>query len=140
MNFADAFRADMAARDGVPVACRDLDLMATALHARNSHFYKNVETGEPLPDDVPTRLTKHMLMVSEIAEMTEGVRKGIPDSHLPQFTSEEVEMADLLIRAFDYAGWRRLRLGEAFWAKLEYNRTRQDHTDEARRAQFGKKI
>jgi hypothetical protein len=117
-----------------------LNTIAAGLHARNAHFYRDVETGEPIKDDVTVRASKMMLMVSEIAEMLEGTRKSLKDNHLPEFTAEEVELADLLIRAFDYAGWRRLRLGEAFWAKLEYNRTRQDHTDEARRAAHGKKI
>lgn len=119
---------------------RGLDEIARALHARNAHFYRDVQTGLPLPDDVNVRFAKMMLMVSEIAEMAEGTRKNLMDSHLPQFTSAEVELADLLIRAFDYAGWQKLRLGEAFIAKLEYNRTRQDHTDDARRGVNGKQI
>jgi NTP pyrophosphatase (non-canonical NTP hydrolase) len=126
--------------EDVPEICQNLDWLAIALHARNAHFYRDLETGEPTPDNPTTRLSKLMLIVSEVAECAEGARKGIPDSHLPQFSNEEVEAADALIRLFDYAGWRNLRLGEAFWAKLEYNRTRQDHTDAARKAPGGKKI
>lgn len=126
--------------DEIPDVCKDLDWLATALHGRNAHFYRDLDTGEQIPDNATVRLSKLALIHSEVAEASEGARKGIPDSHLPQFTSEEVEIADTFIRLFDYAGWRKLRLGEAFWAKLEYNRTRQDHTDEARRSQFGKKI
>lgn len=126
--------------DDIPEICHDLDWLATAMHARNAKFYNDLTTGDPIPDNATTRLSKLMLIVTEVAEIAEGARKGTNDSHLPQFTSEEVECADVLIRLFDYAGWRRLRLGEAFWAKLEYNRTRADHTDEARRAVGGKKI
>ncbi len=124
----------------IPTLCQNLELLASICHFRNRHFYRDIDTDEPLPDTIEARLTKHMLMVTEIAELTEGTRKNLQDSHLPQFKSEEVELADLLIRAFDYAGWRKLRLGEAFWEKLEYNRTRQDHTNEARRGVHGKKI
>jgi NTP pyrophosphatase (non-canonical NTP hydrolase) len=124
----------------LPGVCADLDWLSDAIHARNAHFYRNLQTGEPILDTVTERFAKMMLMVSEIAEMSEGVRKNLPDDKLPQYSAEEVELADLLIRAFDYAGWRKLRLGEAFWAKLEYNRTRQDHTDAARRAAGGKAI
>lgn len=140
MSLATDFHEDWNSGLGVPHVCRELDWLAIALHGRNQHFYRDLDTGKPIPDNATTRLSKLMLVVSEVAEASEGARKGIPDSHLSQFTSEEVEIADTFIRLFDYAGWRKLRLGEAFWAKLEYNRTRQDHTDEARRSKFGKKI
>ena len=61
------------------------------------------------------------LMHSELSEMLEGVRKPGPDSHCPDFTSEEIELADLLIRAFDYAGGFQLRLAAAIEAKMEFN-------------------
>lgn len=80
------------------------------------------------------------LMHSELSEALEGVRKGAQDEHLPGFTSEEVELADSLIRHFDYAGARQLRLGEAFVAKLLYNANRADHKPEARAATGGKKF
>ena len=64
------------------------------------------------------------LMHSELSEMLEGVRKPAPDTHCPEFSSEEIELADLLIRAFDYAGGHDPRLGEALIAKMAYNATR----------------
>jgi NTP pyrophosphatase (non-canonical NTP hydrolase) len=69
-------------------------------------------------------LAKHMLIVTEIAEASEGVRKNTMDEHCPQFTSEEVELADAFIRIMDLAGVRKLRLGGAIKAKLRYNLTR----------------
>jgi NTP pyrophosphatase (non-canonical NTP hydrolase) len=64
------------------------------------------------------------LMHSELSEMLEGVRKPGPDSHCPDFTSEEIEAADVLIRLLDYcAGWS-LRLGLATLAKMEFNESR----------------
>lgn len=71
-----------------------------------------------------TRLHKIALMHSELGEMTEGVRKPGPDQHCPEFTQEEIELADTLIRAFDYAGAFDLRLAEAILAKMEYNASR----------------
>jgi len=64
------------------------------------------------------------LMHSELSEMLEGVRKPGPDSHCPEFTSEEIELADLLIRALDYAGGFGLRLSEALIVKMAFNATR----------------
>lgn len=64
------------------------------------------------------------LMHSELSEMLEGVRKPHQDEHCPDYTSEEVEAADLLIRLLDYCGGHHLRLSEAFQAKFAYNQSR----------------
>lgn len=64
------------------------------------------------------------LMHSELSEMLEGLRKPGPDVHCPDFTSEEIELADLFIRAFDYAEGFKLRLGEAMIAKMRFNASR----------------
>jgi hypothetical protein len=68
--------------------------------------------------------SKIALMHSELSEALEGVRKPGPDAHCPEYTSEEIEMADLLIRAADYCRARRLRIGEAILAKMAFNETR----------------
>jgi len=99
-------------------------------------WWTDLETGLPLERNRGEML---MLIVTEIAEAMEGVRKNIPDDHLPQYTMEEVELADALIRIFDYAGGHRLRVGEAMIAKLEYNKTRADHKIENRQKAGGKK-
>lgn len=76
-------------------------------------------------DDQPRNKGEQIaLMHSELSELLEGIRKPGPDEHCPRFTKEEVELADLLIRAFDYAGGYDLRLLEAIFAKLRYNETR----------------
>lgn len=56
-------------------------------------------------DGTPTgRLDKTlgMLIVSEVAEAMEGVRKNLDDDHLPQFKMFDVELADTMIRSLDW--------------------------------------
>lgn len=73
---------------------------------------------------IDTKLSKIALIHSELGEMTEGVRKPGADQHCPEFTQEEVELADTLIRIFDYAEEFGLRAVEAVMAKMEYNANR----------------
>lgn len=84
--------------------------------------------------------TKIALMHSELSEALEGVRKGLNDSHLTDRSAEEVELADCIIRIFDYAGARNLDLTTAIIDKLAYNQQRADHTREHRAAEGGKKF
>lgn len=44
---------------------------------------------------------KIQLISTEVAEATEGVRKGLMDDKLPQYKMEGVELADALIRTLD---------------------------------------
>lgn len=65
-----------------------------------------------------------MLVVTELAEVAEGLRHGNPESDkIPGFTQVEEEVADVLIRLAD---WTRAKghsrnLARAIIAKLEYN-------------------
>jgi len=74
------------------------------------------------------KLSKHMLMVSEIAEASESVRKGEKpfylDINTDKWEGEAVEIADCVIRAFDYAGAMGWDLEKIILAKHEYNTTR----------------
>lgn len=84
---------------------------------------------------------KLMLSVGELGETLEAVRKNLgPDSHIPDFTSEEAEVADAVLRLMNYATDRKLRLAEAIFAKNEFNRNRADHSKEGRAAEHGKKF
>lgn len=74
-----------------------------------------------------------MLIVSEIAEAMEGERKNLQDDQLPHRKSAEVELADALIRIFDYAGAFGYDLAGAVAEKLAFNATREDHKREAQR-------
>lgn len=71
-----------------------------------------------------------MLIVSEVAEMCETMRKLDPDGNIkmsektPEFTALEEEAADVMIRMGDFAGLHGLRLEDAISAKMAFNRTR----------------
>ena len=77
-------------------------------------FWDSANTGE-----------KIALMHSELSEMLEADRKSIDSSeHIPEFSGVEEELADLIIRALDFAGYHNLRLGEALLAKMTFNLNR----------------
>ena len=77
-------------------------------------FWDSANTGE-----------KIALMHSELSEMLEADRKSIDTSeHIPEFSGVEEELADLIIRALDFAGYHNLRLGEAILAKMTFNLNR----------------
>jgi NTP pyrophosphatase (non-canonical NTP hydrolase) len=92
------------------------------------------------PYDERDKAVQLCLIHSEISEALEGVRKDKMDDHLPHRKAEEVELADALIRIFDFAGAHGLDLGGAFVEKLAYNQRRADHRPEARAAEGGKKF
>lgn len=66
-----------------------------------------------------------MLMVSELAEGYEFLRNNDGQSdHIPEFKGIEEELADVLIRVFDYAEQRGYNLPQALMAKIAFNETR----------------
>lgn len=106
------------------------------VHESNQRWWRNPATGEPIVRNKGEQL---MLIVSEISEAMEGARKNLMDDKLPHRKMEEVELADALIRIFDYGAGHGLDLEGAFEDKMAYNATRADHTDAARLAPNGKK-
>lgn len=69
-----------------------------------------------------TTAEKIALMHSELSEALEADRKGIEhDDKIPDFTGVEAELADTIIRIFDFAGYHQLRLAEALVAKMHVN-------------------
>lgn len=79
------------------------------------------------------------LMHSELSEAMEGLRRDLMDDKLPHRKMAEVELADTLIRIMDFAGLKGYDIGGAVMEKLTYNAKREDHKQEVRAMQGGKK-
>jgi hypothetical protein len=110
-------------------------MLACFTNSKSKGFWDGVVLPEMTIEGVPDKVggldiaatikgAKIDLMHSELGEMTEGIRKPGPDSHCPEFTQEEIELADVFIRGGDYAAARGLRLAEAIIAKMQFNASR----------------
>lgn len=102
-------------------------------------WWSNLETGERLPLTRELISEKLILIISEVTEGFEAHRKNKMDDHLPHRKGLETELADCIIRVFDLGGALDLDLGGAIAEKMEYNRTRKDHSIEHRKSAEGKK-
>lgn len=103
-------------------------------HAANMRWWVDAE-GRQIERNKGALL---MLIVSEVAEAMEGERKDLMDDKIPHRKMAEVELADALIRIFDYAGGFGYDLEGAYRDKMAYNAQREDHTHEARAREGGK--
>lgn len=112
----------------------DLNDYAEQCHLDNAKWW-HTEEGERLERNKGELL---MLITSEIAEAMEGERKGLMDDKLPHRKMAEVELADALIRIFDYSAAFGYDLEGAYQEKRAYNAVREDHTHEARAQANGK--
>lgn len=117
----------------------ELNAMRDAAHqvAVESGWWTDLKTGERKERNKGELIA---LMHSELSECLEGVRKNLNDDKLPHHKMETVELVDVLIRIFDYAGAYNLPIGEAFDEKMAYNSKRLDHKLETRRAEGGKQF
>lgn len=117
------------------------------VHEQNKEagWWNDLDTGESLTNKRGFPFVRNVselliLVHSEVSEALEGYRKDLRDTHLPQYDSLTVELADVVIRVFDIAGGLSLNLSEAVRDKLIYNKTRADHKKENRLKQNGKKF
>jgi hypothetical protein len=111
--------------------------LAKEVRAENDKWWRDPATGDPIERNKGEMIA---LMHSELSEMLEAVRKDSMDDKLAHRKGEEVEMADLVIRALDFAGEYGLDLDGAIAEKRAFNRQRKDHSREARLAAGGKKF
>lgn len=120
-----------------------LEQLISVVHQQNKDagwwdlLYDNKHSEEITTNVLATKLA---LVHSEVSEMLEGLRKGTEDDHLPGRSAEEVEAADILIRLFDYCGYRGLDVVGALFEKLAYNARRSDHKRENRFKPGGKTV
>ena len=114
-----------------------LNDLARECHEANQHWWHDPVTGERLDRNKGELLC---LIHSEVSECMEGERKGLMDTHLPHRRMAEVELADILIRVFDYAGAYGYDLDGAVAEKRAFNAQRADHKAEARLAPNGKRF
>lgn len=117
-------RAYALAQIGAEIACLT-PVIVSLFDQLQSAIYRAMSVNGFWDGDQRSMPAKIALMHSELSEMLEANRKVITqDDHIPQFTGEEAEAADVLIRLMDAAGGFNLRLGEAFSAKMLYNLNR----------------
>lgn len=117
-----------------------LNALARMCHQANEKWWRDPATGERLKDRNVGELL--MLTVSELSEALEGHRRNLMDDKLPHRKMFDVEIVDALHRLLDIAGAPEMgveNVGETFVEKMEYNRTREDHSNAARLATNGKK-
>jgi NTP pyrophosphatase (non-canonical NTP hydrolase) len=114
---------------------QDLNQFAAVCHQANAKWWQNPQTGELIQRNKGELLA---LIHSEVSECLEGERKNLMDDKLPHRKMAEVELADILIRVFDYAAGFGYDLQGAFEEKMAYNASREDHKQEARLKAGGK--
>ena len=114
----------------------NLNELANQVHILNKHWWVDAN-GNSIEKNKGELIA---LIHSELSEALEGIRKNLQDPHLPHRKNEEVEMADALIRILDYCSGFGLDIEGAVFEKLEYNKTRADHTHSERNKPNGKKF
>lgn len=121
---------------GVHHLVMNIDDAATEVHlgVTNHGFWEEANLSFEILDEVndglaakyvtDLKISKLGLIMSEVAEAMEAVRKNSMDDKITDMSGEVVELADTIIRILDYCGRYNLPVGEAIIKKLAYNATR----------------
>lgn len=129
--------SEQVAADVTKERAAQINAFAILCYAANAKWWHDLDTGEPIARNDGELIC---LMHSELSEALEALRKDTMDDKLPHRKGVEVELADTLIRIFDYCGARHLDIGGAFVEKLAYNAKRADHKRAQRVKSGGKKF
>lgn len=121
-------------KDDAPKA---LNSIADIVRQLNDRWWRDLKTGRPVKRNKAEMIA---LMHSELSEALEAERKDLQDEKLPHRKGVEVELADAVIRIFDYCGEHKLDIGGAIVEKLFFNLRRADHKPENRIKTGGKKF
>src|SRR5271156_5579757 len=113
----------------------DLNDYAFQSHMDNIKWWQDPVTQQPIQRNKGELIA---LIHSELSECLEGERKNIMDDKLPHRRMAEVELADALIRIFDYAGAFGYDLQGSYEEKRAFNKIRADHQHETRLKHGGK--
>lgn len=89
------------------MTAKKLNAMAARIHRLHRKWWLDISTGLPVKRNKEELI---MLVVTELSEAVEGIRRNLMDDKLPHRRMEEVEMADAYIRLMDYAGGFNLEL------------------------------
>jgi len=92
-------------------------------HAHGFHDARKAHSDEPIIQQLSDQ-TALMLIVSEIGEACEALRKHLPSDKIPDFWGVEEELADAIIRIFDIGATRNWKIAQAVVAKMKYNEGR----------------
>lgn len=87
---------------------KSLNELAKEVHAANEKWWIDLKTGQRITRNRGQLL---MLVVTELAEAVEGIRKNLKDDKILHRSMEEVEMADAFIRLLDYCGGFEIEIG-----------------------------
>jgi len=94
---------------------------AAAREARNIAAAHGFWPSIPAEYEPFRRATQIALMHSEFSEALESIRAPRKDDHCPEFDNHVIELADAVLRVFQYCDYYDLPLGAAIIAKMEYN-------------------